>query len=152
MPRRSFFFLISLSALLALGFTSARANRHRHSVSISDGHKQPATDCSDLRIRFDDRDAVVRSEERTLSKSEAAVLQIQPHSNGGVQVVGWDKETYSVTACKAAAGSGDAVERILSQITMSVEHGKVSTKGPGDEEDWTGYLLACTPESPAIDL
>jgi len=141
-----------VSALLALGFTSARANRHRHSISISDGHKQPATDCSDLRIRFDDRDAVVRSEERTLSKSEAAVLQIQPHSNGGVQVVGWDKETYSVTACKAAAGSGDAAERILSQITMSVEHGKVSTKGPGDEEDWTVYLLVRTPKSASIDL
>jgi len=86
MPRRNFFFLISLSALLALGFTSARANRHRHSVSISDGHKHPATDCSDLRMRFDDRDAVVRSEERTLSKSEAAVLQIHPHSNGGVRL------------------------------------------------------------------
>src|SRR5258708_24664837 len=146
MPRRSFFFLISLSALLALGFTSARANRHRHSVSISDGHKQPATDCSDLRIRFDDRDAVVRSEERTLSKSEAAVLQIQPHSNGGAQVVGWDKETYSVTACKAAAGSRDAAERILSQITMSVAHGKISTKGPWDEEDLTGDLLCRHPK------
>src|SRR5258708_352829 len=152
MPRRSFFFLISLSALLALGFTSARANRHRHSVSISDGHKQPATDCSDLRIRFDDRDAVVRSEERTLSKSEAAVLQIQPHSNGGAQVVGWDKETYSVTACKAAAGSGDAAERILSQITMSVGHGQRSTKGPGDEEDWTVYLLIRPPKSASINM
>src|SRR2546429_4514802 len=54
MPRRNFFFLISLSALLALGFTSARANRHRHSVNISDGRKHPATDCSDLRIRFDE--------------------------------------------------------------------------------------------------
>src|SRR5258706_2565913 len=102
MPRRTFFFLISFSALLALGFTTARANRHHHSVNISGSHKQPATDCSDLRIRFDDRDAVVRSEERTLTKSEAAVLQVQPHRNGGVQVVGWDKETYSVTACKAA--------------------------------------------------
>ena len=152
MPRRNFFFLISLSALLALGFTSARANRHRHSVNISEGHMQPATNCSDLHIRFDDRDAVVRSEERTLTKSEAAVLQIQPHSNGGVQVVGWDKETYSVTACKAAAGSGDAAERILSQITMSVEHGKVSTKGPGDEGDWTVYLLVRTPKSASIDL
>src|SRR5260370_6464217 len=152
MPRRSFFFLISLSALLALGFTSARANRHRHSVSISDGHKQPATDCSDLRIRFDDRDAVVRSEERTLSKSEAAVLQIQPHSNGGAQVVGGDKETYSVTACKAAAGSGDAAERILSQIAMSIENGKVSTKGPGDGDDWTVYLLVRTPKSASIDM
>src|SRR6266481_2213440 len=152
MPRRNFFFLISLSALLALGLTSARANRHRHSVNISDGHKLPATDCSDLRIRFDDRDAVVRSEERTLTKSEAAILQIQPHSNGGVQVVGWGKKTYSVTACKAAAGSGDVAERILSQITMSIEHGKVSTKGPGDEGDWTVFLLICTPKSASVDL
>jgi hypothetical protein len=152
MPRRSFFFLISFSALAALGFTSARANRHHHSVSISDGHKQPATDCSDLRMRFDDRDAVVRSEERTLTKSEAAVLQIHPHSNGGVQVVGWEKETYSVTACKAAAGSGDAAEKILSQITMSIENGRISTSGPGDEEDWTVYLLIRAPKSASIDL
>jgi hypothetical protein len=152
MPRRNFFFLISLSALLALGFTSARANRHRHSVNISDGHKQPATDCSDLRIRFDDRDAMVRSEERTLSRSEAAVLQIHPHSNGGAQVVGWDKETYSVTACKAAAGWGDAAEKILSQITMSIENGRISTSGPGDEEDWTVYLLIRTPKSATIDM
>src|SRR6266436_452065 len=92
MPRRSLFFLIAFSALLALGFTTARANRHHHSVNISDGHRQPATDCSDLRIRFDDQDAVVRSEERTLTKAEAAVLQVRPHSNGGAQVVGWDKE------------------------------------------------------------
>src|SRR5438552_17788212 len=133
MPRRSWYFLISVSALLALGFTTARANRHHHSVNISGGHRQPATDCSDLRIRFDDRDAMVRSEERTLTKSEAAVLQIHPHSNGGVQVVGWEKETYSVTACKAAAGSGDAAEKILSQITMSIENGRISTSGPGDE-------------------
>jgi hypothetical protein len=152
MPRRNFFFLISLSALLALGFTSARASRHRHSVSISDGHKHPATDCSDLRMRFDDRDAVVRSEERTLSKSEAPVLQIHPHSNGGVQVVGWEKETYSVTACKAAAGSGDAAEKILSQITMSIENGRISTSGPRDEEDWTVYLLIRTPKSASIDM
>ena len=152
MPRRNFFFLISLSALLALGFTSARANRHRHSVNISDGRKHPATDCSDLRIRFDDRDAMGRSEERTLSKSEAAVLQIHPHSNGGVQVVGWEKETYSVTACKAAAGSGDAAEKILSQITMSIENGRISTSGPGDEEGWTVYLLIRTPKSASIDM
>jgi len=152
MPRRSLFFLLSFSALLALGFTTARANRHHHSVNISGGHKQPATDCSDLRIRFDDRDAVVRSEERTLTKSEAAVLQVHPHANGGVQVVGWDKETYSVTACKAAAGSGDEAERVLAQIKMSIENGRVSTNGPGDEEGWTVYLLIRSPKSSAIEL
>jgi DUF4097 and DUF4098 domain-containing protein YvlB len=151
MPRRSFFFLIAMSALLALGFTSARASRHHHSVNISGGHRHPAANCSDLRIRFDDRDAVVRSEERTLTKAEAAVLQVHSYTNGGVQVVGWDKETYSVTACKATAASGDA-ERILSQITMSIEGGKVSTKGPADDDEWTVYLLVRSPKSATIDV
>src|SRR2546429_924858 len=152
MPRRTFFFLISFSALFALGFTSARASRHHHSVNASWGHRQPATNCSDLRIRFDDQDAVVRSEERTLTKAEAPVLQVHPHSNGGVQIVGWDKGTYSVTACKAAAGSSGDAERILSQISMSIENGKISTKGPGDEEAWTIHLLIRAPKSATIDM
>ena len=152
MPRRSWYFLISVSALLALGFTTARANRHHHSVNISGGHRQPATDCSDLRIRFDDRDAMVRSEERTVTKNEAAVLEVHPHRNGGVQVAGWDKETYAVTACKAASGSGDEAEQILSQIKMSIENGKVSTSGPGDDEEWTVYLLIRAPKSASIDM
>src|SRR5713101_4349230 len=146
MPRRSLFFLISFSALLALGFTTARANRHHHSFNISSGHRRPATDCSDLRIRFDDQDAVVRSEQRTLTKAEAVVLQVHPHSNGGVQVVGWDKETYSVTACKAAAASGDA-ERTLSQITMSIEGGRVSKKGPLTLMVPSGYQSSFVVES-----
>src|SRR5580693_5127958 len=114
MSKRDLAFLISATALLALILTGARAASRHHSVSISDGHKQPVTDCSDLRIRFDERDAVVRSEERTLTKAEAPTLEIRPHANGGVQIVGWEKDTYSVTACKAASGA-DA-ERILSQI------------------------------------
>jgi hypothetical protein len=43
----------------------------RHSMSISDGHHQPAEDCSDLHVRFDDRDAVMETEERTVTKAEA---------------------------------------------------------------------------------
>lgn len=150
MSKRDLAFLISTTALLALVLTGARAASRHHSVSISDGHKQPVTDCSDLRIRFDERDAVVRSEERTLTKAEAPTLEIRPHANGGVQIVGWEKDTYSVTACKAASGA-DA-ERILSQISMSVEKGKISTKGPGDDDDWTVYLLIRAPKSAVLDL
>jgi hypothetical protein len=152
MSKRDLAYLICASALLALVLTSARAAAHHHSVSISEGHKQPITDCSDLRIRFDDRDAVVRSEEHSLTKSEAPVLQVHPHANGGLQIVGWEKETYSVTVCKAAAGSGDAAERILSQISVSIENGKVSTKGPGGEDEWTVYLLIRAPKSASLDL
>jgi DUF4097 and DUF4098 domain-containing protein YvlB len=150
MSKRDLAFLISATALLALVLTGARAASRHHSVSIFDGHKQPMTDCSDLRIRFDERDAVVRSEERTLTKAEAPTLEIRPHTNGGVQIVGWEKDTYSVTACKAASGA-DA-ERILSQISMSVEKGKISTKGPGDDDDWTVYLLIRAPKSAVLDL
>src|SRR5256886_750011 len=157
------FRLIFGSILIAIGLSAAPAARRHHSVSehedhrhhsvnMSGGHRQPANDCSDLRIRFDDQDAVVRSETRTLSKAEAPVLKVHPHTNGGVQIVGWDKETYSVTACKAAAGSRGDAERILSQISMSIENGRISTKGPGDEEAWTIHLLIRAPKSATIDM
>ena len=152
MSKRDLAFLISVTALLALVLTGARAASRHHSVSISDGHKQPVTDCSDLRIRFDERDAVVRSEERTLTKAEAPTLEIRPHTNGGVQIVGWEKDTYSVTACKAASGSGADAEKILSQITMSIDKGKISTQGPGYDDDWTVYLLIRAPKSAVLDL
>ena len=125
---------------------------HRHSVSISDGHHQPVTDCSDLRIRFDDRDAVVKSEERTLTKAEAPTLRVHPHTNGGVQVEGWDKDVYSVTACKAAANYDGNADRLLSQMKLSVQNGEVSTTGPSDENDWTVYLLIRAPKASVIDL
>jgi len=152
MSKRDLALLISATALLALILTGARAASHHHSVTISDGHKQPMADCSDLRIRFDDRDAVVRSEEHTLTKSEAPTMEVRPHANGGVQIVGWEKDTYSVTACKAAGGSGDEAERILSQISVSIDKGKISTKGQGDDEDWTVYLLIRAPKSATLDL
>lgn len=152
MTRRSYYFLLSFCALFALGFTSARASYHRHPVSISHEGRRPATDCADLRIRFDDRDAVVRSEEHSLTRAEAGTLHVEPHANGGLQVVGWDKDTYSVTACKAAAGPADEAERVLSQITLSVQPGRVTTNGPGAEEDWTVYLLMRVPKAASLEL
>src|SRR5882757_10286052 len=91
------------------------------STHSSDG---PAADCSDLHIRLNDERPTIEAEERTVSKGEAAVLRVHELENGGVQVRGWDKETYSVTACKAAVG-GDAA-RLLSQIKLSVQGGEVS--------------------------
>lgn len=147
------FCLIFASALIAIGLSAApAAPRHHHSVNIHDGYRHPITDCSDLHIQFDDRDAVVRSEEHTLTKAQAPVLKVHPHANGGTQVVGWDNANYSVTACKAVAPGEDA-ERRLSQITMTIENGTVSTHGPsGEDEDWTVYLLIRAPKSATIDL
>lgn len=125
---------------------------HTRSMSISDGHNQPASDCSDLHIRFDDRDAVMQSEEHTVTKADAPTLRVHPHTNGGVQVQGWDKDVYSVTACKAAANYDGNAERILSQIKLSIQSGEVSTTGPNDENDWTVYLLIRAPKAAVIDM
>ncbi|HKW57149.1 MAG TPA: hypothetical protein VJN42_07290 [Candidatus Acidoferrum sp.] len=124
-----------------------------HSMNINSGRHHPLAGCSDLHIEFDDHDAVVKSEERTISKAEAPTLRVRPHRNGGVQVVGWDKDNYSVTACKAASNEDGEAEVILSQIHLIVSNGEVSTDGPSrDDQDWTVYLLIRSPKSAAIDL
>lgn len=156
------FRLIFGSILILVGLSAAPASPRHHSVSNADdhwrhgmnvntGHRQPANDCSDLRIRFDEEDAVVRSETHMLSKAEAPVLKVHPHANGGTQVVGWDNANYSVTACKAVAPGNDA-EGMLSQIGMAVESGTVSTHGPSGDHDWTVYLLIRAPKSAAMEL
>src|SRR5260370_36770002 len=123
MQSRNLILLVCVYAVFALGFTSARASRHHHSVNISDGHKRPVTDCSDLRIRFEDEDALVRSEERTVPKAEAPVLQVRPHRNGGVQISGWDKATKSGTACKTVART--AGEGLFWQTTLLMGNAQV---------------------------
>jgi hypothetical protein len=120
-----------------------------HSRHWGDG---PAADCSDLHIRLnDDERPTIESEERTVTKVEAPVLRVHEVENGGVQVQGWEKDTYSVRACKAAVG-GDA-QRLLSQIKLAVQGGEVSVSGPhGGQGDWTVFLLIRTPRSTDIEV
>lgn len=125
---------------------------HSFSLHGGGGH-QPAQSCADLQIRFDDRDALIKSEEHTITKAEAPTLRVRPHTNGGVQVQGWDQNNYSVTACKAAADFNGEAERVLSQIAVMVQAGEVSTQGPNDEgNDWTVYLLIRAPKGSTIDV
>ena len=125
-------------------------NRHFWSGSTHWGDG-PAADCSDLHIRLNDERPTIESEERTVSKGEAPVLRVREIENGGIQVHGWDKDTYSVTACKAAVG-GDAA-RLLAQIKLAVQGGEVSVSGPhSDRDDWTVYLLIRTPRSADIEV
>ena len=111
----------------------------------------PAADCSDLHIRLNEERPTMETEERTVTKGQAPVLRIHEIRNGGVQVQGWDKDTYSVTACKAAVG-GDAA-RLLSEITLAVQGGEVSVSEPHDDRgDWTVYLLIRTPRAADIEV
>jgi DUF4097 and DUF4098 domain-containing protein YvlB len=117
------------------------------------GHGEPATDCADLHIVLHDDPAIVESEERTFSKAEARTLHINELENGGVQVQGWDKDTYSVTACKAVDASRGDAKQLLSQIKLAVQAGQVSVSGPSrHNNDWTVYLLIRTPSAAEVEL
>ena len=128
----------------------AWASQRSHGRSTHWGD-DPATDCSDLDIRLNDERPTVQSEERTLTRAEAPVLRVHEVQNGGIQVHGWEKDTYSVTACKAAAGN-DA-QRLLSQMKLSVQGGEVSVSAPsGEHDDWTVFLLIRTPRSADVEV
>jgi hypothetical protein len=150
MPSRSFarvLGLITFSSLFALSV----AARDRHSRNISMHGDEPATSCNDLRIEFDGRAAVMQTEERTLSKAEAPVLRATGETNGGVEVVGWEKDEYSVTLCKAAAPYDESA-KILAEIKMVTQNGEVHVTGPSHDGDWTAFLLIRAPKAATLDL
>jgi hypothetical protein len=130
---------------------AAPAWENRHVWGSTHWGDGPAADCSDLHIRLNDERPTIESEERIVSRGEAPVLRVREVENGGVQVHGWDKDTYSVTACKAAVG-GDAA-RLLAQIKLAVQGGEVSVSGPhGEHNDWTVFVLIRTPRSADIEV
>jgi len=149
MPTRYFARVLGVIAFCSLLALNATA-RDRHSRNISTRGHEPAASCNDLRIEFDGHDAVVQSEERAFSKAQAPVLRATGESNGGVQVVGWDKDNYSVTLCKAVAPGS---ESLFSQIKLNASNGAVGVSGPShNDDDWTAFLLIRAPKAAALDL
>jgi len=162
--------MVSRTLLSAIGITvwtavlvtaAPRAISHRHdysyghdrahSIEISAHHDAPVASCSDLHVRFDHHDAVVQSEERTITKADAPTLRVNAESNGGLQVEGWDNDAYAVTLCKAAEAGSDA-ESVLGQIKMTFSNGELGVTGPSSHDRWTAHLLVKAPRGAAMDL
>ena len=93
----------------------------------------------------------MQSEERTISKEEAPTLRIQAETNGGLQLVGWDKDSYSVTLCKAADSRGNA-EVLLSKIHLTFKNGELGVSGPSPHDHWTAHLLVNVPRAASLEL
>jgi DUF4097 and DUF4098 domain-containing protein YvlB len=125
---------------------------HETGTSRSRHHHGPASDCSDLQIEFRNEPAILETEERTLSRSEASVLRVKELENGGIQVQGWENDVYSVTACKAADATRGDAKQLLSEIKLSVQGGQVSVTGPTRHNDWTVFLLIRTPRAAEVEL
>jgi hypothetical protein len=162
--------MVSRTLLSVVGFTvwtavlvtaAPRAISHRnnynehksggHTIEVMSHNDTPAESCSDLHVRFDRHEAVMRSEERTITKAEAPTLRVNAESNGGLQVQGWDQNTYAVTLCKAAEQGSDA-ENVLAQIKLTFASGELGVSGPSSHNHWTAHLLIKAPSAAAMEL
>jgi hypothetical protein len=131
----------------ASDFTSAEASEH-HGTSTSFSGRGPITDCNQLKMKFDDEEAVRGEAHMTIPKA-ASALSVVAAENGGVQVQGWNRNDFAVTACKAVRqGRADLLDR----ISVSFDNGRLSVRGPEDREEWTAYLLVQAPFDAAMNL
>jgi hypothetical protein len=160
MVSRTLLSVIGITVWTAVLVTAGpRAISHRHAGEYKEGHSiaisahedSPLAGCSDLHMEFDGRQAAVRSEEKTITKGEAPTLRVQAESNGGLQVEGWDKDTYGVTLCKAARPGGD-VESVLSQIKLTFSNGELGVSGPSSRHEWGAHILIKAPRAAAMEL
>jgi hypothetical protein len=152
MTSRSLLYVLGVVIWAGVAFSAAsRALPHRHTRDISYSHESPAATCADLHIRFDHHEAVLQTEERTITRSEAPTLRVLAESNGGLQVQGWDQDTYSVTLCKAAEAGSDA-DSLLSRIHLTFQNGELGVSGPSSHNRWSAHILIRAPKAAALDL
>ena len=137
------------AAVALTAWPGTRAQKTSFVVMASED--ELAGGCSDLHIRFDHRDTIIQSEERTITKGEAPVLRVTAETNGGIQVQGWDKDSYGVTLCKAAEEGHDA-QAMLDSIHLSFKNGELGVTGPSSHDRWSAHLLIHAPRAAALDV
>jgi hypothetical protein len=152
--KKSLFFLLAISlASLCLNCVNSAAQRGKHrGFTINTRDDKTITDCGQITMRVDDLQVVRSEQERSLPKSAVSSLQIQAAHHGGIQVSGWDRDHYSIKACLGAAGNSAAeAQRLLAQLALSAQDGRVTVTGPGDES-WMGYLIIQAPNGAMMEL
>src|SRR5215475_4664180 len=142
---------ILIWAAVAVTAAPQALSRHRAivalaaSTTIRSHVPTNSNSCSDLGIRFDDRETVYQSEDRTITKSEASPLNVQAEANGGVYVEGWDQDNYAVTLCKATEAGSNA-ESLLSEIHLTLNRGDLGVSGPVSTRRWAAFLYIRAPK------
>jgi hypothetical protein len=139
---------LTSSTILASGF--GRSHRG-HSMNV--GHDGPVASCSELDWGFDDMEVAQAEQRMVLPLAQASHLSIQPPMNDGMQIQGWDRDEYSITACKAAgAATAEEARSHADEIKISVVNGRVQFDGPSGSGPWSVFLLVNVPRSVDLDL
>jgi hypothetical protein len=141
--------VVSLCLSCALG--AAQRKKYRN-FSINTGSEKTITSCDQVRMKVDDQEIVYSTLEQTLPWAAGSSLKVRVAQRGGVHVQGWDGNQFAIKACLGAAGDSAAeAQRILSQISLSVDGGVVTTNEPNDE-NWMAYLIIQAPNGAIMSL
>jgi len=141
-------FLISAVALLA-AIPAISQNYARTSS------KDEAQSCADMNTDYGGRPTARAEQSLNFPASEAAKLTFNENHNSGIQVTGWEKNEYSVLACKSATGNTEAeAKAMLGDVQVSRNGGALSVTGPEKDGDhhWNVILLVKAPRSAGLDL
>jgi hypothetical protein len=133
-------------------FTTGSRDGGRAQIRIAAAGNQPVTDCRQVRVQFDGKDAITGEDEMRIPRSQISVLRFRASANGGVYVSGSTGNDYVVRTCKAVPGGDPLVaSQILQQIQTSESGGLLSVTGqPGGA--WSVTVLIEAPRDAALDL
>lgn len=152
--KKGLLFLLALTlASLCLNCVNSAAQRKGHrGFSINTGRDKTVTNCGQITMRVDDLQVVRSEQERALPRSAVSSLQVKAALHGGIQVSGWDRDQYAIKACLGAAGESAAeAQRLLAQLALSAQDGRVTVTGP-DGDSWMGYLIILAPNGATMEL
>jgi hypothetical protein len=132
-------------------FTTGSRDGQRAQVSIAAEGNQPVTDCSQVRVQFDGKDAITEEDQIRIPRSQLSVLRFRASANGGVYVSGSSGNDYVVRTCKAVPGDDPFASQRLQQIHTSESDGRLSVTGQTGGA-WSVTVLIETPRDGALDL
>jgi hypothetical protein len=140
-------------AWFALSCATVEAHTRSRSLTVSVEDRAAVTDCSQVEIRYDDGETARGEEQFAAAKSAVPSLDVAAPENGGMTVQGWDRDEYSIKACKAAgAGSAFGAQELLRQVSVSFQGGHLTATGPSEEDAWVVYFIVHVPEGAAMSL
>ncbi len=140
-------FVLSVVALLAA--VPALSQNYTHTSN------DEAQSCADMRSYYSDRPTARAEQTLTFSASEAPKLIFNESHNSGIRVSGWDKNEYSVLACKTAAGDTmEEANKVLATVQVQRNGGTLRVDGPDRDMDhqWNVILLVKAPRNAGLDL
>ena len=98
---------------------------------------------------------LMAEDKRTLSRASVNAINVEGSLNGGVSIKGWDQQDILVKACKlASAQDKEEAQRLLDQISISTEGGKIFSRGPDGstgKQTWVVQFLIYVPRDLTVE-